>query len=72
MYKAKTGFDPYYSFNHKNTHFVVLDNSRFDALAHIVLDHALLAEGSQLEDPAAYVRRMNSLLLELDSKAGTG
>lgn len=47
------------------------DNSRFDSLAHIVLDHALLAEGSQLEDPAAYVKRMNSLLVELDSNAGT-
>ena len=48
------------------------DDARFDALAHIVLDHALLAEGSQLDDPAAYVHRMNSLLLELDSAAGTG
>jgi molecular chaperone HtpG len=48
------------------------DDQRFDALANIVLDHALLAEGSQLDDPAAYVRRMNSLLLELDSNAGTG
>jgi molecular chaperone HtpG len=48
------------------------DDGRFDSLAHIVLDHALLAEGSQLDDPAAYVHRMNSLLLELDSAAGTG
>jgi molecular chaperone HtpG len=48
------------------------DDGRFDALAHIVLDHALLAEGSQLDDPAAYVHRMNSLLLELDSAASTG
>jgi len=49
-----------------------VDNSRFDALANIVLDHALLAEGSQLDDPAEYVKRMNSLLLELDSSAGPG
>jgi molecular chaperone HtpG len=48
------------------------DDTRFDALAHIVLDHALLAEGSQLDDPAAYVQRMNSLLLELDSQQGSG
>mgnify|MGYP002622607276 CR=1 FL=1 len=41
------------------------DDERFAALAHIVLDHALLAEGSQLADPAAYVRRMNDFLLEL-------
>ena len=49
-----------------------VDNSRFDALANIVLDHALLAEGSQLDNPAEYVKRMNSLLLELDSSAGPG
>jgi molecular chaperone HtpG len=48
------------------------DDGRFDALAHVVLDHALLAEGSPLDDPAAYVQRMNSLLLELDSLAGSG
>ncbi len=48
------------------------DDDRFNALAHIVLDHALLAEGSQLENPAEYVQRMNSLLLELDSSAATG
>ena len=42
------------------------DDGRFDALANIVLDHALLAEGSQLDSPAEYVKRMNSLLLELE------
>jgi molecular chaperone HtpG len=35
---------------------------RFDDLAHIVLDQAVLAEGGTLEDPAAYVRRVNGLL----------
>jgi molecular chaperone HtpG len=48
------------------------NNERFDALANIVLDHALLAEGSALENPAEYVQRMNALLLELDSDAGKG
>lgn len=48
------------------------DDSRFTALANIVLDHALLAEGSQLDNPAEYVQRMNSLLLELDSGSGSG
>ena len=43
------------------------DSSRFDELSHIVLDHALLAEGSQLDNPAAYVHRMNRLLLDIDS-----
>ncbi len=35
---------------------------RFDDLAHILFDQALLAEGGQLEDPAGYVRRVNNLL----------
>jgi molecular chaperone HtpG len=48
------------------------DDERFAALAGIVLDHALLAEGSQLPDPAEYVKRMNALLLELDSTANSG
>ena len=40
-----------------------LDSSaHFDDLAHILFDQALLAEGGQLEDPAAYVRRVNGLL----------
>ncbi|MFN3885733.1 MAG: molecular chaperone HtpG [Aquabacterium sp.] len=37
-------------------------SEHFDDLAHILFDQALLAEGGQLEDPAAYVRRVNSLL----------
>lgn len=48
------------------------DDSRFGELSKIVLDHALLAEGSQLDDPAEYVKRMNNLLLELDSGAQAG
>ncbi|MDI1259837.1 molecular chaperone HtpG [Aquabacterium sp.] len=40
-----------------------LDTSeQFDDLAHIVFDQAMLAEGGHLDDPAAYVRRVNSLL----------
>ncbi|HZE92350.1 MAG TPA: molecular chaperone HtpG [Rhizobacter sp.] len=34
----------------------------FDELAHILFDQAVLAEGGQLEDPTAYVRRVNALL----------
>ena len=44
------------------------DALRFDDLSHILLDHALLAEGSQLDNPAAYVQRMNKLLQDM----GTG
>ncbi|MEW6099987.1 MAG: molecular chaperone HtpG [Pseudomonadota bacterium] len=38
-------------------------NDRFEDLAHILFDQALLAEGGQLDDPAAYVRRINTLLV---------
>jgi molecular chaperone HtpG len=38
-------------------------SERFDDLAHILLDQAVLAEGGVLEDPAAYVRRVNALLV---------
>jgi len=48
------------------------DDKRFGEIANIVLDHALLAEGSQLDNPAEYVKRMNALLLELDSSAASG
>ena len=40
-----------------------LDGSaHFDDLAHILFDQAALAEGGQLDDPAAYVKRVNALL----------
>ena len=38
------------------------DHPRFDDLAHILFDQALLAEGGLPDDPAAYVRRVNALL----------
>ena len=38
-------------------------SAHFDELANILFDQALLAEGGQLEDPAAYVKRVNALLL---------
>jgi molecular chaperone HtpG len=44
------------------------DEKRFEALSNIILDHALLAEGAQLSNPAAYVRRMNQLLLDIDAE----
>ncbi len=36
---------------------------QFDELAHILFDQALLAEGGLPEDPAAYVKRVNALLV---------
>lgn len=38
-------------------------SAHFDDLAQILFDQAALAEGGQLEDPAAYVRRVNALLV---------
>ena len=38
------------------------DSERFDDLAQVLFDQAVLAEGGQLEDPAAYVKRVNALL----------
>ena len=39
------------------------EGAAFDDLAHILFDQALLAEGGLPEDPAAYVRRINALLV---------
>ena len=45
------------------------DDAAFSDLAHLLHDQAVLAEGGQLEDPAAFVRQINKLMLEgLDSK----
>ncbi len=41
------------------------DEDRFADLASIVFDQANLAEGGQLDDPAAYVSRLNKLLLQM-------
>ncbi|MEC5209450.1 molecular chaperone HtpG [Psychrobacter sp. PL15] len=35
----------------------------FDKLAQVIFDQALLADGGQLEDPAAYLKRVNELLM---------
>jgi len=41
------------------------DENRFKELALVLFDQAALADGGQLADPAAYVARLNGLLLEL-------
>jgi molecular chaperone HtpG len=38
------------------------DSERFDDLAQVLFDQAVLAEGGHLEDPAAYVKRVNRML----------
>ncbi|MCA3131561.1 MAG: molecular chaperone HtpG [Rhodocyclaceae bacterium] len=43
------------------------EGERFGDWSHVLFDQALLAEGGQLEDPAAFVRRVNGLMLTLSS-----
>jgi molecular chaperone HtpG len=45
------------------------DQERFSDLSKVLFDQALLAEGGQLDDPAAFVHRLNHLML---SMAGNG
>ncbi|MEN2750213.1 molecular chaperone HtpG [Psychrobacter sp. FBL11] len=39
-------------------------SEQFDDLAQVIFDQALLADGGQLEDPAAYLKRVNELLMK--------
>jgi molecular chaperone HtpG len=43
------------------------EEKRFDDWAAVLFDQALLAEGGQIDDPAAFVKRINQLMLELGS-----
>src|SRR5215813_3533428 len=45
------------------------DDKRFADWSRILFDQAVLAEGGQLEEPGAFVKRLNELMLEM---AGTG
>jgi molecular chaperone HtpG len=41
------------------------DEARFSDWTHLLFDQALLAEGGQLDDPSAFVKRLNDVLLTL-------
>ena len=41
------------------------DKERFGELGQLLFDQALLAEGGQLEDPAAFVHRLNRVMLDM-------
>jgi molecular chaperone HtpG len=43
------------------------DESRFSDWSRLLFEQAMLSEGAQLEDPAAFVKRMNSLLTEVSA-----
>src|SRR5207253_2695419 len=45
------------------------DEKRFADWSHILLDQAVLAEGGQLDEPGAFVKRLNELMLDM---AGSG
>jgi molecular chaperone HtpG len=40
------------------------DDAQLEDWAQLLFDQALLAEGGQLADPAAFVKRLNRMLLE--------
>ncbi|HWQ38849.1 MAG TPA: molecular chaperone HtpG [Burkholderiales bacterium] len=46
------------------------DQTRFSDWSRILFDQAMLAEGGTLEDPAAFVRRLNALMLALAGDSG--
>jgi molecular chaperone HtpG len=43
------------------------NDDQFSDWANVLFDQALLSEGGQLDDPAAFVKRMNTLLLRLSA-----
>lgn len=60
---------PIFEFNPAHPLIEKLDHEqsedRFADFSHILFDQAALAAGDSLKDPAAYVRRLNKLLVEL-------
>ncbi|MEO3725607.1 molecular chaperone HtpG [Pseudomonas syringae] len=62
---------PIFEFNPSHPLIAKLDNEtseeRFGDLSHILFDQAALAAGDSLKDPAAYVSRLNKLLVELSA-----
>jgi molecular chaperone HtpG len=60
-------FPPVLEINPEHPLVARLKNSadaEFDDLAALLYDQSVLAEGGQLEDPAAFVRRLNHLILQ--------
>jgi molecular chaperone HtpG len=47
------------------------DPARFERLALLLFEQAVLAEGRQLDDPAAFVARLNELLTDLGTQSGS-
>ena len=47
------------------------NQKRFEDWSRILFDQAVLAEGGQLEEPGAFVKRLNELMLEMAGKSGS-
>src|SRR5690349_15273358 len=47
------------------------DQKRFADWSNILFDQAVLAEGGQLEEPGAFVKRLNELMLEMAGRSGS-
>jgi molecular chaperone HtpG len=47
------------------------DPARFERLAVLLFEQAVLAEGRQLDDPAAFVARLNEMLTDLGAQSGS-
>src|SRR5262249_40775445 len=47
------------------------DAKRFADWSRILFDQAVLAEGGHLDEPGAFVRRLNELMLEMAGKSGS-
>jgi molecular chaperone HtpG len=47
------------------------EEKRFTDWSRILLDQAVLAEGGQLEEPGAFVKRLNELMLEMAGRSGS-
>ncbi len=57
--------------NHPMVQRLKYEEGRFADWSNLLLDQALLAEGGQLDDPAGFVRRLNSLMLDLAGAGGS-
>jgi molecular chaperone HtpG len=50
------------NFNNRLPRKTEQDDARFADISHILFDQAILSEGGQLDDPSAFVHKLNGLL----------
>ena len=54
--------------NHPLVQRLKYEDAKLADWSHLLFDQAQLAEGGQLDDPAAFVRRVNELLLDAGAR----